>query len=50
MIKIDLPEMPTNCFDCWIRRNMGCKFANESGWLIDERDSRCPLEEVEYND
>lgn len=46
MIQIDI-DMPTDCFSCWIRQNMGCKIANESGWLINRRDDKCPLKERE---
>lgn len=42
MICID-KQMPTNCYDCWIRQNMGCRIANDSGWLNDRRDDKCPL-------
>lgn len=45
MICID-KQMPTNCYDCWIRQNMGCRFANDSGWLNDRRDENCPLQEL----
>jgi hypothetical protein len=37
-------EMPTDCASCWIRHNMGCRIANESGWLNNARDERCPLQ------
>ena len=42
MIQIDMP-MPINCYDCWIRQNMGCRIANDSGWINDRRDDNCPL-------
>ena len=44
MIQIDI-DMPTDCVSCWIRQNMGCKIANESGWLNNRRDDKCPLKE-----
>ena len=46
MIQIDI-DMPTDCASCWIRQNMGCKIANESGWLNNRRDDKCPLKEQE---
>ena len=46
MIQIDI-DMPTDCASCWIRQNMGCKIANESGWLNNRRDDRCLLKEQE---
>lgn len=46
MIYIDV-QMPTNCYDCWIRQNMGCRIANDSGWLNDRRDDKCPLKAQE---
>ncbi|MBO6093402.1 MAG: hypothetical protein J6P40_07260 [Oscillospiraceae bacterium] len=42
MVQIDI-DMPTDCASCWIRRNMGCRIANESGWLNNKRDENCPL-------
>lgn len=42
MIQINMP-MPSNCYDCWIRQNMGCRIANDSGWFNDRRDDNCPL-------
>lgn len=44
MIRIDI-DMPNDCASCWIRQNIGCKIANESGWLNNKRDDKCPLEE-----
>ena len=46
MIQIDI-DMPTDCFSCWVRQNMGCKIANESGWLNNRRDEKCTLKEQE---
>lgn len=46
MIQIDI-DMPTDCASCWIRQNMGCKIANESGWLNNRWDDKCPLKEQE---
>lgn len=46
MVMIDI-DMPTDCSSCWVRQNMGCKIANESGWLNNKRDDRCPLKEQE---
>ena len=46
MIYIDV-QMPANCYDCWIRQNMGCRIANDSGWLNDRRDNNCPLKAQE---
>lgn len=46
MIYIDV-QMPKNCYDCWIRQNMGCRIANDSGWLNDRRDDKCPLKTQE---
>lgn len=46
MIQIDM-EMPSNCYDCWIRQNTGCRIANDSGWLNDRRDDNCPLKAQE---
>ena len=45
MITIDM-KMPTDCNSCLIRKIMGCKIANESGWLNNRRDERCLLKEV----
>lgn len=45
MVMIDI-SMPTDCVSCWIRQNMGCKIANNSGWLNNKRDENCPLKEV----
>ena len=45
MITIDM-KMPTDCNSCLIRKIMGCKIANESGWLSNRRDERCLLKEV----
>lgn len=45
MITIDM-KMPTDCNSCLIRKIMGCKIANESGWLGNRRDERCLLKEV----
>ena len=45
MITIDM-KMPTDCSSCLIRKIMGCKIANESGWLNNRRDERCLLKEV----
>lgn len=42
MILIDKPT-PTDCASCWIRKNMGCRIANASGWLNDRRDENCPI-------
>ena len=44
MIQIDM-EMPTNCYDCWIRKKLGCRIANGNGWLNNKRDDDCPLKE-----
>ena len=49
MIQIDMP-MPTNCYGCWIRLNMECRIANDSGWLNDRRDESCPLEELKKDE
>ena len=46
MVTIDI-EMPTDCASCWIRLNIGCRIANESGWFNNKRDKRCPLKEQE---
>ena len=46
MIYIDV-QMPTNCYDCWIRQNMGCRIANDSGWLNDRRADNCPIQAQE---
>lgn len=46
MVWIDMP-IPTNCYDCWIRQNMGCRIANESGWLNNRRDEKCPINSYE---
>ena len=46
MITLNI-EMPTNCYSCWVRKNLGCKIANESGWRMDKRDENCPF--GEYN-
>ena len=46
MVQINI-DMPSDCFSCWIRQNMGCKIANASGWLSNKRDSQCPLKEKE---
>lgn len=46
MIYIDA-QMPTNCYDCWIRQNMGCRIANDSGWLNDRRADNCPIQAQE---
>ena len=48
MVQIDI-EMPTDCYSCWIRKNMGCRIANESGWLNNKRDENCPLKESSDN-
>lgn len=45
MVTIDI-EMPKSCFDCWILKNMGCRIANNSGWLNNRRDKKCPLKEI----
>ena len=45
MITIDM-KMPNDCNSCLIRKIMGCKIANESGWLNNRRDERCLLKEV----
>ena len=45
MVTIDI-EMPTDCASCWIRLNIGCRIANESGWLNNRRDEQCPLKEL----
>lgn len=42
MVEINIP-MQDDCYGCWIRQNMGCRFANDTGWLNDRRDDRCPL-------
>ena len=42
MVKIDI-DMPKSCADCTIRKNIGCRIANESGWLNNRRDERCFL-------
>lgn len=49
MIQIDA-EMPNNCYDCWIRQNMGCRIANASGWLNNRRDDDCPLQELKKDE
>ena len=46
MIYIDA-QMPTNCYDCWIRQNMGCSIADDSGWPIDRRADNCPIQAQE---
>ena len=45
MITIDM-KMPTDCNSCLIRKIMGCKISNESGWLNNRRDERCLLKDV----
>lgn len=42
MVKIDI-DMPHDCATCWVRKNLGCKIANASGWLNSRRDEGCPL-------
>lgn len=44
MVQIDI-QMPSDCYSCWVRKNMGCKIANDSGWLNNKRDDNCPLKE-----
>ena len=39
--------MPKSCADCTILKNMGCRIANESGWLTNRRDERCFLKSDE---
>lgn len=46
MVKIDI-DMPKSCADCTIRKIMGCRIANESGWLSSRRDERCLLKSDE---
>lgn len=46
MVQIDI-QMPSDCYSCWVRKNMGCKIANNSGWLNNKRDDNCPLKEQE---
>lgn len=46
MVQIDI-QMPSDCYSCWVRKNMGCKIANDSGWLNNKRDDNCPLKEQE---
>lgn len=46
MVKIDI-DMPKSCIDCTIRKIMGCRIANESGWLSNRRDERCLLKSDE---
>ena len=46
MIMINL-EMPTDCYSCKVRKLLGCRIANESGWLNNRRDDKCPLKEQE---
>lgn len=46
MVKIDI-DMPKSCSDCTIRKIMGCRIANESGWLSNRRDERCLLKSDE---
>ena len=46
MVKINI-EMPTDCASCQLRKIMGCKIANASGWLNNKRDDNCPLEQPE---
>lgn len=46
MIYIDA-QMPTNCYNCWIRKNMGCSIADDSGWPIDRRADNCPIQTQE---
>ena len=46
MVKINI-EMPTDCASCQLRKIMGCKIANASGWLNNKRDDNCPLEQSE---
>lgn len=46
MVQIDI-QMPSDCYSCWVRKNMGCKIANESGWLNNKRDDNCPLKKHE---
>ena len=45
MITIDM-KIPTDCNSCLIRKIMGCKISNESGWLNNRRDERCLLKDV----
>ena len=44
MVQIDI-QMPSDCYSCWVRKNIGCKIANNSGWLNNKRDDNCPLKE-----
>jgi len=46
MVQIDI-QMPSDCYSCWVRKNIGCKIANDSGWLNNKRDDNCPLKEQE---
>ena len=46
MVQIDI-QMPSDCYSCWVRKNMGCKIANDSGWMNNKRDNNCPLKEQE---
>lgn len=46
MIQIDM-QMPSNCYDCWLRKNLGCRIANNNGWLNIKRDDNCPLQAQE---
>ncbi len=46
MIQIDV-QMPSNCYDCWIRKNLGCRIANDNGWLNNKRSDDCPLKAQE---
>lgn len=45
MVRLDI-DMPHDCYSCWVRKNLGCKIANASGWLNSRRDEDCPLGEM----
>jgi len=37
---------PDNCSGCWIRKNMGCRYANEEGWPNNKRADSCPCQKI----
>lgn len=39
-------QYPNNCYDCWIRQNMGCRYANAEGWPNNKRADKCPVEKI----
>lgn len=36
-------EKPNNCYECEIRRTIGCYIGNANGWLTTKKDDNCPV-------